>query len=411
VSVVMANYQGGRRIRRALDSVRNQTLRDIEIIVSDDASSDDSAAIVREIMQSDDRIRLIVADRNGGPARSRNRALDAARGQWIAIVDSDDIIHPERFERLIAAAAHFGADIVADDLLHFHDDGSPVTFLLQKHQQAPFQVSPQDWVLAGIGPDSPPLGYMKPMIKASAIGAMRYDETLRIGEDYDLMLRILLKDARFYVIPEPWYLYRRHTASISHRLSVRDMALMIESQSRFVEKEGPFPAGLAQAFNRRMANLKRGHDYEKLVEAIKARSIGRAATLLARQPRLLMPLWRSFTGSGKRAVQAGNPGIRPAIQRHALYLTDTVLNAGEHPVPSYSPPGAYSDKYVHRHVWETLANRAADGELKVVCDGAAGLYAAGFIPADRLDIVIGKGRVADAAGYEAQPDLAGAPSP
>ena len=192
ISVVMANYQAGPKIVRALDSVLGQSISNLEVIVSDDASGDDSIALVRQAMQADKRIRLIEAERNGGPARSRNRALEAARGQWIAIVDSDDIIHPERFERLLAAADYFHADVVADDLLHFHEDGAPIRFLLDDEQKYPFAVTPEAWVLAGVQPGTAPLGYLKPMIKASALGSLRYDETLRIGEDYDLLLRVLL---------------------------------------------------------------------------------------------------------------------------------------------------------------------------------------------------------------------------
>ena len=125
VSVVMANFQAGDKIVPALQSVLGQTMADLEVIVSDDASQDHSMALVRALAKDDARVRLIESQTNGGPACCRNRALDAARGSWIAVVDSDDIIHPERLERLLDVARRDDLDIVADDLLMFHEDGSP----------------------------------------------------------------------------------------------------------------------------------------------------------------------------------------------------------------------------------------------------------------------------------------------
>ena len=156
VSVIMANYQAGDKIVPALESVLAQTMPDLEVIVSDDASQDDSIALVRARMAADPRIRLIENPANRGPAHCRNQALAVALGEWVAIVDSDDIIHPERFERLLAAAAHHHADIVADDLLLFHEDGSPPRLMLGEEARGSFAVSAQDWVLAGL--DGSPYG-------------------------------------------------------------------------------------------------------------------------------------------------------------------------------------------------------------------------------------------------------------
>src|SRR5262249_12838616 len=86
VSVLMANYNGAAYLAAAIRSVQTQSLRSLELIVSDDASTDGSVQIVTELMTSDPRIRLLQSDRNGGPAVARNRALDVAKGQWIAIV-------------------------------------------------------------------------------------------------------------------------------------------------------------------------------------------------------------------------------------------------------------------------------------------------------------------------------------
>ena len=70
----------------------------------------------------DKRLLLLSPAGNMGPAAARNRCIEAARGRWIAVLDSDDLMHPDRLARLVAAAERDNADIVADDLLIFDDN-------------------------------------------------------------------------------------------------------------------------------------------------------------------------------------------------------------------------------------------------------------------------------------------------
>ena len=123
VSVIIANYNGEKFIADAIRSACRQTLRNIEIIVSDDASTDASVKIVERLIAEDDRIRLVRSDVNGGPAAARNRALGIARGEWISILDGDDLMHPGRLQSIIEEAEKSQADIAADDLLLFDEAG------------------------------------------------------------------------------------------------------------------------------------------------------------------------------------------------------------------------------------------------------------------------------------------------
>src|SRR5262249_58631937 len=124
VSVIMANYNGAAHLTDAIRSIQGQSLRDLEIIVSDDASSDDSVRIVTELMAEDPRIRLVRGERNGGPAAARNRALSLTKGEWIAVIDSDDLVHPDRLTTLVELARRDKAHIVADNGVEFDRCGS-----------------------------------------------------------------------------------------------------------------------------------------------------------------------------------------------------------------------------------------------------------------------------------------------
>lgn len=369
VSVIMANYRGGATLARALESVLAQTMGNLEIIVSDDASPDDSVSVVTSIMARDERVRLLASPQNGGPARTRNLALARARGQWIAIVDSDDIVHPERLERLLAAAEQFKADIVADDLLHFHEDGSPPTLLLADHD-TPFPVSAEAWVTAGMDGKLPALGYLKPLIRAEALGLLRYDETLRIGEDYDLLLRTLLAGASMWIVPEPWYLYRRHSGSISHRLSTNDVDAMLANQAQLLAGLKP-DASLAQAFAQRRDALQGALDFGRLVEAIKARSPGTALKIIAQRPALLRRLWTSFTEGRQR--RTATPQVAASTG---------LLNLDKHAsLPAYVPSQNVDwSRFRRDPAWLTLATQGVSAH-QIIAKDAAARYAAGFIPA------------------------------
>lgn len=102
VSVVMPAYNAARYIEGSIRSVMAQTVTDWELIVVDDCSDDDTCRIVQTLAAADPRIRLVRSEANSGVAKTRNRAMDLARGQYVAFLDSDDIWYPKKLEKQIA---------------------------------------------------------------------------------------------------------------------------------------------------------------------------------------------------------------------------------------------------------------------------------------------------------------------
>jgi succinoglycan biosynthesis protein ExoO len=310
VSVLMANRNGIGHLPAAIASVLRQSHADLELIVSDDGSDDGSPDLVRRLAARDPRLRLVErpAGAAGGPGAARNRALATARGDWIAVVDGDDLIHPERLARMTAAADRLGADLVADDLVFFGTSpGTGGRTLLQPlGLRAPREIDAAEFLAAsGEGARLPAYGYLKPLIRRAALGGLSYDETLTVGEDYDLVLRMLIAGARYALLPDPTYLYRRHAASVSHRLSAAAAAAILAAHDRVSEAA---PAGLAPALAGRRPGLVRALAYARLVEAVKARRAGRAALMLAKRPALAGMLARSL---GERLSRApDSPGAR-----------------------------------------------------------------------------------------------------
>ena len=125
VSIIIPVYNTGEFLEECLNSVRSQTLRDIEIICVNDGSTDNSSEILAAFAAKDERIRVI--DRpNGGELAARNSGIHAATGQWLGFIDSDDKAAPDMFERLLANGENYQADISHCGLMYFYPDGRTV---------------------------------------------------------------------------------------------------------------------------------------------------------------------------------------------------------------------------------------------------------------------------------------------
>lgn len=111
ISVVIPTYNRGKLILRSINSVLNQTYKNIELIVVDDCSTDNTADVVKNI--GDKRIKYIKLEKNSGACVARNRGIDKANGEYIAFNDSDDVWHSDKLEKQIACLEEKNADIVS----------------------------------------------------------------------------------------------------------------------------------------------------------------------------------------------------------------------------------------------------------------------------------------------------------
>lgn len=112
VSVLMPMYNARKLVKYSVDSLLNQTLKEIEVIVIDDKSTDDSYAYCRELYKDDDRVKVICAEQNGGPGKARMLGMTQAKGEYITFLDSDDGILPDALEKMYNEAKKFDADVL-----------------------------------------------------------------------------------------------------------------------------------------------------------------------------------------------------------------------------------------------------------------------------------------------------------
>lgn len=111
ISVIVPFYKVEDYFEKCLESIVNQTLKEIEIILIDDCGNDSSIEIAKRFAEKDSRIRIIINERNRGQGYSRNVGILEARGEYIAFVDSDDRIKPNMYEALYNRAKDTDADI------------------------------------------------------------------------------------------------------------------------------------------------------------------------------------------------------------------------------------------------------------------------------------------------------------
>lgn len=223
ISVVMPLYNAERFVGESIESLLAQTLSDFELIVIDDCSTDGSAAVVEELQRRDPRITLLHNERNAGAAGTRNRGIDAARGEFIAFLDADDISIPERFEKQIALfKAHPEVEVCGSYYLIFNDRTGRDHGRYDRLPITPEEIRCQVFF-------SNPLGMSTIMLRADALRKTGIRFRNCVCEDYklwaDLSDRLVMAN-----IPECLILYRQWEEQTSARHRQRQVESALEIQ-------------------------------------------------------------------------------------------------------------------------------------------------------------------------------------
>lgn len=197
VSVVVPTFNRAADLRRCLESLVAQTFGNFEVLVCDDGSTDDSAAVAGEFSG---RLNLVfdTAENFGGPARPRNRGIAAAQAPYIAFLDSDDWWAPAKLERSVAAL-DAGADIVYHDL-----------FLAYSREQRQFRDRiassqprhPMFPALLCTGISIPNSSVVVRASRLAELGGISEDRDLISVEDLDTWIRLSRLTERFVRLPQ-----------------------------------------------------------------------------------------------------------------------------------------------------------------------------------------------------------------
>lgn len=170
VSVIIPTYRRAALVPRAIESVRRQSYGNLEILVVDDGSPDDTAAVVRAV--PDFRIRYLRHECNKGLPAARNTGIQAARGEYIAFIDDDDEWRSDKVEKQVRALQKWDA-----------------VLCLGVAKGYPLRVHKRPWITL----DDLRRGSFNPsglMVKSRILKEIRFDENLRQGEDWDAFIRL-----------------------------------------------------------------------------------------------------------------------------------------------------------------------------------------------------------------------------
>lgn len=216
VSIIIPAYNSEKFIRRCLDSVVNQIYKNIEIIVVDDASTDNTEKIIKEYAEKDNRIRPFYSSENKGVSFSRNIGLKASTGEYIMFVDSDDELTKDAIRRMVDIANKYNSDYVDSyQIIKYAKNNKEYMF-------TEFKLPKKHLVLGSIENNPKIINmymYIKgKLIKKNLINDLLFDESLKIYEDLVFEQTIKSKVRNYVMINKPIYVYYEREDSLVNSL-------------------------------------------------------------------------------------------------------------------------------------------------------------------------------------------------
>ena len=197
----MPTYNCARFIRESIDSVLAQTYTNWELIIVDDSSTDNTAEMIANF--NDPRIHYLRNEQNEGAALTRNKALRAVKGRYIAFLDSDDLWHPDKLERQIAFMEQNGYAFTYHEYTEIDESSNPIgIYVSGKKHVRPFDMYCCCWP-----------GCLSVVYDAKNIGLIQIPD-IRKNNDSAMWLQAIRK-ADCYLLPENLAQYRRRTGSIT----------------------------------------------------------------------------------------------------------------------------------------------------------------------------------------------------
>lgn len=291
VTVIIPTYNSEKYVAKAIESALQQTYPNVEVIVVDDASQDATTQVVQGYCS--DRLKLIINDRNRGPSYTRNQGIEAAKGEWIALLDSDDWYARDRLEKLLQVAQTENADFVVDDL-YFITDGASKPWSTRFSQNAGFssrtvrfnqitQINAVDFVDLD-------LGLVKPLIKRNFLiqHSLEFDENLRYGEDFHIFLLSLLNGARFIIVPEPYYFYcSRSNSLVTEYIKCQEQmhkATFDILQNELINNNPQVKYSLSKRLAKLDKSIKTNLSYNRVIRPLKQGKLSTALTQMVHNP-------------------------------------------------------------------------------------------------------------------------------
>ena len=335
VSVIMPAFNVAAYIEKALETVLDQTHTNLEVLVVDDGSSDKTREIIQRYAQKDHRVKPHFHKENKGVSEARNTAIKNANGEWLAIVDPDDWIAPERFENLIKIAKQTGADGVADNQYFVSSKTGDIFGQLMSEDVSPVtEMTPADFLNKDL-PEMPGYGLLKMMLKRSFVNrhGLNYRSEFPRGQDCVFYCDCLSKGARIFLTSEPYYYYRfqRLGSTTRDTIGVPTMVSIAEVQATIEKFFDPSDPEISQALSNRRELIEECLHYRRVIDPLKQRKFGRAFYEFIGEPTYAYRFARRLSGAAWRRLAGANP---PTLAAPPLIWCHELATG---PLPAYAP--------------------------------------------------------------------------
>lgn len=210
-SIIIPVYNSEKTIMRCLTSITDTMLKDYEIIVIDDGSTDKSKMVIEEFAEKNKNI-IILAQKNEGPSVARNRGLELAKGDIIIFIDSDDYVKPDYLQRLSETFDKTKADVIFYGFERISSTGD----ILSIHRLPILKENYFDNLVALSQNDVFGYTWMK-AFRREVIGNTRFDSNIRLFEDEIFTCKIMKKSVNLFCLNEPLYCYVRNEETLANK--------------------------------------------------------------------------------------------------------------------------------------------------------------------------------------------------
>lgn len=246
ISVIIPAYNCAGLISRTIQSVRNQTFQDWELIVVDDGSTDNTRDVVLSFQKNDPRIKYLNQPNSGAPASPKNNGIRNATGDYIAFLDHDDEWLPEKLEKHVSVFEKFPkTGLVASNAMIVNEaNGQKKEYKMPQNSDIICSLLERNVVFCSSGAT-----VKKDVFDQAGL----FDENFKLGDDWDMWIRIA-KKFNFRFINEPLYNFYRHDKTVTSRIK---MATKIKDYEYGLAKHIDLYKQHPKQFSSRLLNIGR----------------------------------------------------------------------------------------------------------------------------------------------------------
>jgi len=345
-TIVVPTYNAEDTLARALRSTLDQTMRNIEVIVVDDASVDSSWDLISAMLRADPRLRAIRNKRNCGKPIGMNRAIALARGDWLAVLDADDWFNVDRLAALVALAEARHADMAADNQVFFDAAAGKVVGTAWPQRKTDWALSFDDFLIGSNAYRTFNLGMLKPVLRMEFIRrtSLSYEQQARNGQDFFYLLQFFLSGGKAVVTDTAYYHYTQPFGAISRQWSHParrryDFETAYDINQRYLAAAVSMLTQLQAArLRKRNSRLRSLEYFYQAKECLAGGDIGGALARVARQPAMLGYVLRRLVSYLLRHAFS-EPAKRPASKVIERVAARSRRLACRHPIETSKRSG------------------------------------------------------------------------